>query len=842
MEIENEHILGNDLPDTAFGPKDTAEIQLRNYKIEKLQTRADTVLQKHEKGEMVLPENIEFALELKAQTTFDDLIRSRKKYQEATECLNQILAKSKEYELKRIETITQIFLARAAIRFNRIDDAVTSAEFIRALRGEHKQKTHVFDKWLDVIDAEIQFMSLGFKQNITNQQKDTNSRTNSVLNNDSCNQESDLQAGEIKKIDEIFSEYRSDSLIKRPKLSYKPLDAKIFYLLGKNAFCKVKLLAYEYKKAKDETNGESFKKGPELLKAFMDCQKYLCEAHICLKDLVYHGSRLFRLIEQKYQQMIDFNDELLNDFKSPNKKTKTKEYDMSEISDDYRIQKWTDMVYQILREKKLGDSADYKVELNNAIGESLKEITPRINRTFIYEEKDDAVRIFGLENTENDNIYDTEFFINSISNYKKGRSRTYFYNKKKGKVFEVMPIDKEEDRYMIMEVDFKLSDNSKELIKEVFKGLRQLLKIKDLMKELDSLNENEPEYNDIRKKVLEHTKHLVEYLFRRHEPTLGHQREMADMCKRIAVYLNQVKDSNIDVMTAEYAGVLHDVGKLYLHPKLLLDMPRRFQDFERKETQKHVSEGVEILRGLLGFKHFKDLILLVSAHHVTYGLHPGYPVEAPGNEIVNLPSLVLGKLENPTTEEKEILSNKLDEDILWMARMMNPADQIQAVRSTDRKYRQRGPMPLSELNGYLNRKAGTDFHPEAVKVIIDMFKKGLIGDNITYSEKEEEDLKHFKEPGNIYSCKDLYEILEQNQKNFESYFGVGLNVLLLELAYGIQCGLLMTKERIGRKLCDLYIEQEGGDVERGKFRYEENKKVFFHILEKNLTDNIVTSD
>lgn len=847
LEMEIEHILGNDAPDQALDPKETAKIRLRKEKTQLLKERSQKILEAHRNREKVLPANVEFALEIKAQITFDDLVKNRISYEEAKDIFSEIIVESYGNDFKRIETITQIFLARAAIRYNRIEDANTACDMLRILRRKkeayNEGVNHVFDKWLNTIKAEIKLLEISSKSEIDEEKQEVRDSVNKITDENISGLSESVTLHDLEEIETIFNAYKLDSDTKRPKLSNKALDAKNYYILGKAVFFKIQLLGEEYKRAKDDPDGSGgpgFKKGPELLKAFMDCQKYLCEAYTHLKNMGYQGSRLFKLIQQKYQEMIDFNDDLLNDFKqktpdaSKQQEDEPKEFDMSEVASDYKIEKWTDMVYKLLRNQDLSQAENYEVVLSKAIGDSLKEAVPTISRTFIVEDIDGFVKISGFVGDG-----EAEFIKQSIKDYKNGRPRTYLYYTENGKVLQVVPIDKEKEKYMVLEIDLIFSKNTKELIDEVVKGVRYLLKIKELKAHLDKFEADDDNYKEKRLEVLQETKELFKYLFRRHAPTEGHSREMGEMCRTIANELNERLNLNIDLDIAEYAGILHDFGKLFLNLKMLLDIPRRYQNFEREEAEKHAIESVEILRGLLGFKHFKLLIALVASHHVKYGTKGGYPVFAPGDEIKSLLQKLIPKLEKVTDEEKAELSELLSDDYMRMARMMNPVDQVQAVRSTDRKYRPQGPMPLKDLNGYLNRQAGEDFHPEAVLLLINMFKQGILEDNITYTDEEREQLQNFDVPRRIYSSEEIFEFITDNQDELEEAFGIIFNGYLKELRQGAKYNLQLTEEKVGRQICQIYIENENGDREAGLARSDEKGEEFFMRLWEHLGTNEV---
>lgn len=812
LSLEIEHILGNDSSDQKGDPRAT------------LKTRSKQILDAKRNGEEVASFNLEPALEVKAEACFDDLVSNRTDYLNAMHIFYEIIGEARDSNNKRIEILTQIFIARAALRFGKLADANRTRGEIKKLRGNSDVRSnpenHIYDKWLTVIDADIKLLESEATGKINDQK---------IRVKDGCHviglgiEELDTseQLKRYEEIEAIFDTYKIDAKGKKPKLSFKALDARIYFILGKAAFEKVKIFGENYKRAK--LRGTTFKEGAAMLKAFEDTQKYLCEAHNVLKSMGYQGSRLFHMIEAKYQEMDDYNDDLLNDFKD--KESQHKKADMNEIADDYRIQKWTDMVYQLLRNQDLSNAKDYNAVITNALDKVLQKEIRIISRTIIAEEKDEGRLVF----TGNYSPEEVQYLEESIHNYKSGKQRTYLYHTETGKVLQVVPVHDAHDRYLILEIDFKLSDSSMDLVKEIVEGVKYLMNIRENKSKLDELDDGSDEYNIKRKEVLVETYKLFEYLFRRHAPTLGHSQEFGAMLREVARLINEKFGFEIDLDIAEFAGLLHDIGKLYLNPKLILDIPRRFQDFEREEAEKHATEGLEVLRGLLGFKHFKILIAMVAVHHVKYGLEEGYPVAAPGYQIINLLKKIALQLDL-SDEEAEELNEELEEQYCWLARAMNPVDQILAVRSIDRNYRVQGPMPLKVLNGYLNSKAGIDFQPEFIQFLISLFNEGHLVKFVAHTPQEQEAIKNFEGPDDIYTYEQCYQFVLENHDKLEEGMGIQFDELLGILLNGTFSGLTLTSERLGRGICDLYIEN-CGNKEQGIATYHNHKEHFFNEFE-----------
>ena len=127
----------------------------------------------------------------------------------------------------------------------------------------------------------------------------------------------------------------------------------------------------------------------------------------------------------------------------------------------------------------------------------------------------------------------------------------------------------------------------------------------------------------------------------------------------------------------EYAGILHDIGKISIDSSILTK-PSALNDDEWEKIEEHPTIGANLLRGISFLEKASDLVLY---HHEKYD-GKGYPTGLGGEQ------LPLG------------------------ARIIAVADAFDSM-TTDRSYR--AAMPVDEAIKELHKCSGTQFCPVAVK-------------------------------------------------------------------------------------------------------------------------------
>lgn len=107
--------------------------------------------------------------------------------------------------------------------------------------------------------------------------------------------------------------------------------------------------------------------------------------------------------------------------------------------------------------------------------------------------------------------------------------------------------------------------------------------------------------------------------------TAGHSERVAEMSGRVAKALGM---SSKEIDTIQFAGLLHDIGKIGI-PLSILDKPDRLTDQEYSEVQMHPEIGAKILEPI---EAFHNTIPVIHQHHEKYD-GTGYPQGLKGDEI-----------------------------------------------------------------------------------------------------------------------------------------------------------------------------------------------------------------
>lgn len=181
--------------------------------------------------------------------------------------------------------------------------------------------------------------------------------------------------------------------------------------------------------------------------------------------------------------------------------------------------------------------------------------------------------------------------------------------------------------------------------------------------------------------------------------TLGH-------CERVATYAVMIGEamhlSLNDITTLQYAGLLHDIGKIEL-PKSVLNKLGPLNSEEFSYIKQHPVYSANILEPLEDMNH---LVKHVKHHHEKYD-GTGYPDGLAGEEIS------LG------------------------ARILCVADSFDAMLS-ERPYSK--SMSISDAITELERCSGKQFDPEIVKIFIEAIKTKMVS-------KQEEPLEELAYQG-----------------------------------------------------------------------------------------------
>jgi putative nucleotidyltransferase with HDIG domain len=119
-------------------------------------------------------------------------------------------------------------------------------------------------------------------------------------------------------------------------------------------------------------------------------------------------------------------------------------------------------------------------------------------------------------------------------------------------------------------------------------------------------------YSQLHKVYLGTVRSLVKAIEAKDVYTKGHSERVAEYAVKIG---RQMRLSEEKIEKLEFAGLLHDVGKIGISKKILTN-PGRLTDEEFKEIKKHPFLGVTILERI---KFLEEVVPAIFHHHEQYG-------------------------------------------------------------------------------------------------------------------------------------------------------------------------------------------------------------------------------
>jgi diguanylate cyclase (GGDEF)-like protein/putative nucleotidyltransferase with HDIG domain len=167
--------------------------------------------------------------------------------------------------------------------------------------------------------------------------------------------------------------------------------------------------------------------------------------------------------------------------------------------------------------------------------------------------------------------------------------------------------------------------------------------------------------------------------------TRGHSQRVGEYAVAIAKEMALADDF---VMTLRQAALMHDLGKIGI-PDRVLTKRGALTDLDRKQVERHVNLGLEMLAGV---SFAADKLDIISAHHENFD-GSGYPEGLSG------------------------------EDIPLEARILRVADALDAML-TERAYRK--AIAREEAIKELARMSGSHFDPQVVSATLTAISKGKI--------------------------------------------------------------------------------------------------------------------
>lgn len=194
-------------------------------------------------------------------------------------------------------------------------------------------------------------------------------------------------------------------------------------------------------------------------------------------------------------------------------------------------------------------------------------------------------------------------------------------------------------------------------------------------------------YTDMREVHIETVRALTSAIDASDPYTRGHSERVTKYATALA---REMRVSERRVQAIEYAGLLHDMGKIGLQHTILLK-PGSLTDSEWEEMKRHPETGAKIVKELHFLTGARDVVLY---HHERYD-GTGYPRGLRG------------------------------EGIPLEARIVKVADAFDAMLS-DRPYRK--ALSLQDALLQLRQGRGSEFDPKAVDAFIGLVERGEITD------------------------------------------------------------------------------------------------------------------
>ena len=139
---------------------------------------------------------------------------------------------------------------------------------------------------------------------------------------------------------------------------------------------------------------------------------------------------------------------------------------------------------------------------------------------------------------------------------------------------------------------------------------------------------NNESLNLRRETFLQTVKSLANSIEARDPYTRGHSTHVAGLLLLFYQYLPSNYKKDIDIILLEYAGLLHDIGKIGI-PEVILSKPGSLTDEEFLIMKKHPEIGKAILEPVEDFSNIRQWILF---HHERIDGH-GYPSGLQGRNI-----------------------------------------------------------------------------------------------------------------------------------------------------------------------------------------------------------------
>jgi putative nucleotidyltransferase with HDIG domain len=201
---------------------------------------------------------------------------------------------------------------------------------------------------------------------------------------------------------------------------------------------------------------------------------------------------------------------------------------------------------------------------------------------------------------------------------------------------------------------------------------------------------------EIRNMFTQTVQALASAIDARDPSTKLHSKSVAEISVEIG---EEMSLREADIETLEWAGLLHDIGKIGV-PDAILRKPGRLDKQERMTMNLHPATGWQILLGVEKLRPELPVIL----HHHQWWNGSGYPKVRSDGEPVQL-----SESGEPLAHGRPLIG----EEIPLLARILHVADAFDAMTAS-RPYRP-NPMSPAQALEELRKYAGIQFDPRVVE-------------------------------------------------------------------------------------------------------------------------------
>jgi HD-GYP domain-containing protein (c-di-GMP phosphodiesterase class II) len=494
----------------------------------------------------------------------------------------------------------KIYEARAALRYNKLEDAQFAYKSAKALsEGVNSYQNGIFEGWLNLIEAQIALLKHKNAKD-TEQDAEENSTLKELcpefirnIIQDGLWSVFDLKDGKELKLEDIkskFINYRiEESVINRPKAEYLPLEAQRLFVLGQ----------VELEQLKEEYDHDKYLNGVA----------YLLNAYSILLELGSKDKFIMSQIEPAYKKLIRINFENSR-FDEERIKDILNNLNIEEVAKRNQLEQWTKALLKIITEQKLTSKEDCEEDFSGTLVRVIPPFVPSASNISLIKEnelspswelkpnEDYSVIREGTVEKDGNKIYATLLSLNTHDEFS------------------------HEDHSIVIESSHELTKYTKGALMMIATALEKALKIHSLYKN------SENGVIEDRQRLYDLSGPLTDILL--DEATVEHKKRIQEFIrifceewnKEHKEMLNMTFDTDLLVNYARH----HDTGKAE-SPLIVLFKPGSLNDDEFTTMTSHPTDGAEKLYGLFGFD---EIVKLELVHHIQEGNRRGYPWDLKG--------------------------------------------------------------------------------------------------------------------------------------------------------------------------------------------------------------------